>query len=71
MLSRAAEKLVEYNVLYPCRRGGEESYLPQLPIYAAAIKAAAEKGYTRTSQIPAETLKKIVEDNPWSRVRCS
>ncbi|MCE4610345.1 MAG: hypothetical protein F7B17_00025, partial [Desulfurococcales archaeon] len=69
-LDRIAERLVEYNVLYPCRMAGEEAYLPQLPIYAPAIRLAAEKKLDRTSRIPPDTLKELAERNEWSRSRC-
>ena len=69
-LQAVAEKLVEYNVLYPCRRGGMERYLPQLPVYAVAIQVAAEKGYARTSLIPANELEEAMAESRWSEVRC-
>ena len=70
-LALLAEKLVEHNILYHCRRAGRDRYLPQLPIYAAAIQHAAEKGYERTSLIPAKELGEIAENNTWSQIRCT
>ena len=35
------EKLVEHNVAYPCTRDGTRTYLPQLPLHLAAVKALA------------------------------
>lgn len=35
---RLGEKLVEANVAYPCLRGPRQRYLPQLPLYLAALE---------------------------------
>lgn len=70
LLRRVAEQLVEYNVLYPCREGAMERYLPQLPIYGAAIILAARGGYSAASLVPSSILEKALEENEWSSARC-
>ena len=65
-----AERLVEYNVLYPCwgRIAGRYArlYLPQLPVYAAAITAAAEYGLDSVSAVPPEKLEERIASRDWS-----
>ncbi len=68
-----AEKLVEYNVVYPCRlRMGEvrvEIYIPQLPLFAATILAAHEIGVDEVSSLPLSTLRDWLYRRDWQR-RC-
>ncbi len=65
-----AERLVEYNVLYPCwgRLDGRYTrlYLPQLPVYAAAVAAAAERGLDSVSGVPPEVLEEQLASREWS-----
>ncbi len=70
VLQRLAEQLVEYNVLYPCRKRAAERYLPQLPVYGAAIVLAAQGGYSAASLVPPSVLEKALEKNEWSSTRC-
>ena len=70
VLRRVAERLVEMNVLYPCREGARERYLPQLPVYGAAIVLAARGGYGAASLVPPSILEKALEGNAWSEARC-
>ncbi len=70
VLRRLAEQLVEYNVLYPCREGAAERYLPQLPVYGAAIILAARGGYSAASLVPPSVLEKTLVENEWSNTRC-
>ena len=68
-----AEKLVEHNVVYPCRprMGGirPEVYIPQLPLFAAAVFAALETGVDEASSIPRDALRDWLYRRDWQR-RC-
>jgi len=52
---RFIEKLVEENIAYPCIK--QARYLPQLPLYAAAVEAAREAGLDDITQLAPEQLK--------------
>lgn len=52
---KLGEKLVEANIAYPCP-GWPRLYLPQLPLYAAALEAAVEAGLDDVSQLALEDL---------------
>ena len=47
---KLGERLVEANIAYPCP-GWPRLYLPQLPLYAAALKVAVEAGLADVSQL--------------------
>lgn len=70
VLLRLARRLVEYNVVYPCRAGARERYLPQLPVYGAAARLAAERGLGAASELPPRVLGEALERNEWSWARC-
>ncbi len=66
---KLAEMLVYWNIAYPCRLVGGKVYMPQLPLYSAAIHAAAEVGLDDVSSLPVEELVKRNEVE--QQIRCA